>query len=243
MRRWSARGLQGKRPRARVRTHRRGDPISDSGSQALGLRIQGKMAMKPVHKIQTLSLGTFAAHHLRKTVSAILGASAFLSGISSMTCSAEDAKPYAEGKLVAQIPNLGSLTLELQKEYQGLQSAELRWLFEEVQGTWNLEDGNIVFRKRPSRAQEPEATPSLILHPKEDGTWELMEGGIVNQSRARFFSSFSRCSATTFSGARETNASFESLPSNMAICLRQFAFSFSMRASSFSKSISSSSGI
>ena len=107
-----------------------------------------------------------------------------------MTCSAEDAKPYAEGKLVAQIPNLGSLTLELQKEYQGLQSAELRWLFEEVQGTWNLEDGNIVFRKRPSRAQEPEATPSLILHPKEDGTWELMEGGIVNQSRARFFSKY-----------------------------------------------------
>ncbi len=107
-----------------------------------------------------------------------------------MSGSAEDVKPYAEGKLVAQIPNLGSLTLELHKEYQGQQSAELLWLFEEMQGTWFLEDGNIVFRKRPSRAQEPDAKPSLILQPKADGSWELTEGGILNQSRAQFFSNY-----------------------------------------------------
>jgi len=107
-----------------------------------------------------------------------------------MNCAAENTKPYTEGKLVAQIPSLGSLTLELQKEYQGKQSAELFWLFEEMQGTWRLEDRNVVFRKRPSRSQEPEATPTLILRPKDDGTWEVKEGGIVNQTRAQFFSKY-----------------------------------------------------
>lgn len=120
----------------------------------------------------------------------ILGATAFLWGISAMICSAEETQPYAEGKLIAQIPNLGSLTLELQKEYQGKRSAKLIWLFEDMRGAWNLEDGNIVFHKFPSRAQQPEAKPTLILQPRDDGTWELMEGGILNQSRAQFFSKY-----------------------------------------------------
>ena len=123
-------------------------------------------------------------------IRATLGATVFLLGISSASCLAEEINPFAGGKLVAQIPNLGTLTLELRKEYQGKRSAELLWLFEEVQGSWNLEEGNIVFRRHPSRAQEPKAEPALILHPRDDGGWKLVEGGILNRTRAQFFSEF-----------------------------------------------------
>ena len=61
------------------------------------------------------------------------------------SCLAQQSTSFDDSQFVAEIPAVGTLALKLRKEYQGKRSATMLWLFNEISGTWELQDGRILF--------------------------------------------------------------------------------------------------
>jgi len=121
---------------------------------------------------------------------AILAAAAFFWQIGTTVSPAQESRELTDGKFVATIPEVGSLTLELEREYQGRRSATMLWLFEEMRGEWSFEKGGIVFRRQPSYSQQSDEEPAFVLRAQTDGSWVFDESGLIDKSRAQFFAQY-----------------------------------------------------
>ncbi len=141
--------------------------------------------MHPNSPLRTLAAdrsSSIANRFSRKAIFPIWVSVAFIGAFPCRFARHRTPPPPPGGISLLKSPDLGSLTLDLGKEYQGKQSAELLWLFEKVQGVWSLEGGISSFASVHPVRKNPKPCPRSSSIPETMVPGKLSKGASSTQT-------------------------------------------------------------